>query len=381
MATGRLPDPNTAPVTAKGDLYTYSTVPAKLAVGNNGETLVADSSATTGLRWQGNYAAGVNKCLNSDFTIWQRGTSFTYTAGSVPFTSDRWQSQIGGTGGTGSVTVSREAFAVGQTDVPNNPSYYLRTTVTTLPTSGTNSDIRTKIEDVSTFANETVTVSFYAKASSSRTLEVILQQNFGSGGSSDVYTTVTMSSATVGTAWARYTGTATMPSISGKTVGSGNYIGIFVRITNPASALTWDLSNVQLERGSVASPFRTATGTLAGELAACQRYYYRNFPGAASRAIAMGYANLTTQARGLVKFPTTMRIKPSALEQSGTAADYEIQSQGTISTACSAVPAFVTATQEEGYVSFTVASGLTAGDGLALRTASVDAFLGWSAEL
>ncbi len=52
MATGRLPDPNSSPLTAKGDLYTYSTVPAKLAVGNSGETLVADSSTATGLKWQ-----------------------------------------------------------------------------------------------------------------------------------------------------------------------------------------------------------------------------------------------------------------------------------------------------------------------------------------
>ena len=64
MATGRLPDPNSSPLTAKGDLYTYSTVPAKLAVGSNGETLVADSSASQGLRWQGSYAGGKNFLIN-----------------------------------------------------------------------------------------------------------------------------------------------------------------------------------------------------------------------------------------------------------------------------------------------------------------------------
>ena len=51
MATGRVPTTANSPLTAKGDLFTYSTAPARLAVGNNGEQIVADSAATTGLRY------------------------------------------------------------------------------------------------------------------------------------------------------------------------------------------------------------------------------------------------------------------------------------------------------------------------------------------
>ena len=40
-----------SPLTTKGDLYTYSTTDARLAVGTNGHTLVADSSTATGLKW------------------------------------------------------------------------------------------------------------------------------------------------------------------------------------------------------------------------------------------------------------------------------------------------------------------------------------------
>jgi hypothetical protein len=40
-----------SPLTTKGDLYTYSTTDARLAVGTNGQTLVADSTAATGLKW------------------------------------------------------------------------------------------------------------------------------------------------------------------------------------------------------------------------------------------------------------------------------------------------------------------------------------------
>lgn len=40
-----------SPLTTKGDLYTYSTADARLGVGTNGQVLLADSTAATGLKW------------------------------------------------------------------------------------------------------------------------------------------------------------------------------------------------------------------------------------------------------------------------------------------------------------------------------------------
>lgn len=40
-----------SPLTTKGDLYTYSTADARLAVGSDGTTLIADSAQTTGNKW------------------------------------------------------------------------------------------------------------------------------------------------------------------------------------------------------------------------------------------------------------------------------------------------------------------------------------------
>lgn len=42
---------SSSPLTTKGDLYTYSTADARLAVGTNGHILTADSTAATGIKW------------------------------------------------------------------------------------------------------------------------------------------------------------------------------------------------------------------------------------------------------------------------------------------------------------------------------------------
>lgn len=42
---------SSSPLTTKGDLYTYSTANARLAVGTNGQILSADSTTPTGLKW------------------------------------------------------------------------------------------------------------------------------------------------------------------------------------------------------------------------------------------------------------------------------------------------------------------------------------------
>jgi hypothetical protein len=103
-----------------------------------------------------------------------------------------------------------------------------------------------------------------------------------------------------------------LASISGKTIGTGSYLQLFLNLASNITQ-TIDLWGVQLEAGSVATAFQTATGTLQGELAACQRYYYRS-TGSLYSTLAAGSANSATLIKAYTNLPVTMRTKPSAVD-------------------------------------------------------------------
>jgi hypothetical protein len=303
-------------VDAKGDLIsaTGSDVPARLAVGANGETLVADSSTSTGLRYGANWAAGKNAVINGAFDIWQRGTSFAYTgSGATTFTADRCAVFVNG---NGSFTFSRQTFTPGAAPVAGyEGNYFYRFAVNTLGTSTTAYVLQNNIENVTTFAGQTVTLSFWAKSDASRTVSLALQQQFGSGGSSAV---TTSSSVSVGTSWARYSYTVALPSISGKTIGAGSYLTVRLEVT-PTASQTLDIWGLQLENGSVATAFQTATGTLQGELAACQRYYWRNTGSTGNNAVASGISSSSSNTFAVMHHPVQMRIAPTAVDYASIA--------------------------------------------------------------
>jgi hypothetical protein len=336
-----------------------------------GDVLSADNmndlSGTVNLLESAQYAAGKNKIINGDFGIWQRGTSFATNV----YCADRWLTESDGT-----APVTQQTFTAGTAPVAGyEGTFFLRQARTA---SGSFQIITQRIEDVRTFAGQTVTVSFYAKADSSVTNEPGVRQVFGGGGSSTVE--ISGSTQTITTSWARYSFTVSVPSISGKTIGTNSNFSIRpIRIVD-ALAHTVDVWGVQVEAGSTASPFQTATGTVQGELAACQRYYQRvNLTTGAVR-FGVGASNTTTGAAITFIYPVTMRIRPTALEQSGVAGDYQIVELEAITT-CSAVPIFAQSSLIQLEVGVTVASGLTAGRFARLRGANSNGFLGWSAEL
>jgi len=154
--------------------------------------------------------------------------------------------------------------------------------------------------------------------------------------------------------------------------------------TNLAAATNnyWQITGVQLEVGPNATEFEFKS--FGQELLECQRYYYRIQPNAGSKALSVhGRTTSATVLQVVDRFPVQMRVAPTALEQSGTAGDYDISHASTL-TQCNSVPAYGTITTDTfAATNATVASGLTAGQSAMLRTnsGSTAGYLAWSAEL
>jgi hypothetical protein len=84
---------------------------------------------------------------------------------------------------------------------------------------------------------------------------------------------------------------------------------------------SFDIWGVQVEAGSVATPFQTATGTIQGELSAAQRYYWRTTSnGTAATAIGqIATASSTTTVSCPLRCPVTMRVTPTSVDFSNLA--------------------------------------------------------------
>jgi hypothetical protein len=256
-----------------------------------------------------------NAIINGNFDFWQRRTSQTLSTTSDVsyYVADRWLNYFNGTGGVR--TISRQTFTNGQTQVPGNPAYFFRFSQSTAPTGCTFNAITQRIESVRTFAGQQVTFSFWAKAGSAVTLpEVSIGQDFGTGGSPSPQTFAIFSNISISTTWTKYTFTATLPSISGKTLGTDGNHHISVNWFCPTSStFTLDIAQVQLERGPIATDFEQRP--IGTELALCQRYYYA-VPGT-NKGVCLGtfgYRPLATGATGNYGrnfyFPVTMRAAP-----------------------------------------------------------------------
>jgi hypothetical protein len=250
-------------------------------------------------------AGSGNAIINGAFDIWQRGTSFSLVNGNVAYTADRFLAYSNG----GSSTYSQQAFTPGAAPVAGyEGAYFLRE----VAGAGTLIYLEHKIEDVRTFAGQTATLSFWAKAGSAFTLSSEIASNFGSGGSTGA--TITTGSHSLTTSWARYTVTVAMPSLTGKTIGTGSSINIV--LTSAATAQTLDIWGVQFEVASTATAFKRNASNIQGELAACQRYYYADIPGnptgtGDSTGTRIAIAPITTFLAANVKYPVPMRTAPT----------------------------------------------------------------------
>lgn len=349
-------------------------------VKNGAQDIRALGDAIDTSLWNVGYGqAGKNKIINGDFGIWQRGTSLV----GAGYLADRFQGVVT----TTTITQSQQAFTPGAAPVAGYESqYFYRAVTVTGGTSASRALVQQSIEDVRTFAGQTVTVSFYAKAAAGTPkIGVELAQVFGSGGSAAV-TAIGATAVTISTSWTRYTVTASVPSISGKTIGTSSSLNLVLWIdagadfATRASSIgnqsgTFDIWGVQVEYGSKATPFQTASVSLGGELALCQRYYFRTGGDTAYQYLFAGFATSTTEAFIPVRSTVTLRVPPTSIEFSTLA----IYAGSTIYAVSAAT--LNAAGKDTSNIQFTSAVGLIAGTGqYVITNNSTSGYLALNAE-
>lgn len=183
---------------------------------------------------------GVNRHPNGRVDVWNNGTSFATPATGTE-TADGWYVEYDGT--IGSFTVNRQAFTLGQTTVPNDPRWFIRWDQSAAGSGSTLRRFRIPMPGVHWRGGEQVTRTVWLKADASRSITAKILQNFGTGGvpSAEVEASSTVFAVT--TAWQQFTVTATLPSISGKTIGSNLDDALILTLDLPVNVtLTVDVA-------------------------------------------------------------------------------------------------------------------------------------------
>jgi hypothetical protein len=324
-----------------------------------------------------------NEIINGDFRINQRVFTSTTTTGTYGL--DRWYLETN----TGTSTYSTQSFALGNVISGYEPTNFARVVTSGQSANGSFSLLTQQIEDVRNLAGQTATVSFWAKAASGTPkVAVTLDQLFGSGGSPSSAVSNLFGTVTLSTSWTRYILTATVASISGKTIGTtANTSALRLRLwvsggsdLNPSAQSigaqnnTFDFWGVQVEPGTIATPFEQRP--IGTELALCQRYCYQinaqqNQTYFATGAILNAATNLCDIP---IPMPVTMRTTP-VLTSQGTFSD------NSLGVNFSAVNGIVSGSPYTANVRFQYATTYTGGRAVLLASTASTDFLRFSAEL
>jgi len=195
--------------------------------------------------------------------------------------------------------------------------------------------------------NSFITFSFWVKTSVSNHNPQVLIQNQDTSTNSTKFFIIDIPTLTANT-WTKIT--QTIPGHANQVYNNDNGVGLEIQIipwygtdytdsghttgawttfgTKPIDSTwlttngsTFQITGLQLEVGSVATPFEHRS--FGEELALCQRYYYLHHNTSKSgtsgnyRVASLGFASGTTEATGHIFFPVTMRTTPSLDANSG----------------------------------------------------------------
>jgi len=278
-----------------------------------------------------------NLIINGAMQVAQRGTSATGVTTNGYHTVDRWRTSHSATGLSHKVEQA--------SDGPDGFAKSLKITATTQYTSpGAGDsllyDTRFEGQDVQrlkfgTSNAQQVTLSFWVKASVTGDYAVMLRDQDNQRTTSKLYTvnaantweykTITYDADTGGSGFTNDNSLAfrvVYILCAGSNYTSGTLATTWEANTNANHAdgatnllatlnATWQITGVQLEVGSVATPFEHRS--FGEELALCQRYFQRYGQGSSSNRhfLATVAFSSSTDSAFIINLPTSMRAVPT----------------------------------------------------------------------
>jgi len=304
-----------------------------------------------------------NRIINGAMQIAQRGTSFSSPVNGS-YTLDRWFvnwtsaspgsiAQVAGPSGPAGVTGYQYALEIAG------------------GSGNSQTQITQRIEsyNIADLAGTTVTLSVTMLASSAQTVAWRIayppsrdtwtsQTNFASGTFS-----VTTSAQT-------FSAQISLPSQA----AYGLSISFLPNNAGAFTSGTLDITGVQLEAGSVATPFeRRQIGT---ELALCQRYYYKLKAATAFANAGVGRAYSTTNAQAMIGLPVSMRTGPTG--SYSALSDWNDSGGGTPS----AIDPVSQYSSDCRWMTVNLTGTYTSGQSIVLNANNTtNAYIAWSAEL
>lgn len=291
-------------------------------------------SASEAARVDQAYPARKNLIVNSkfDFATYSDGASSLLT-GNYPSTNmDRWHE----VSPISSLVTSRGSFALGQTDVPDNPRYYMIAAAGTGGNPASFTRLSQVIQDVTRIAGSPTTLTFWAKATSGTPkLAIEYVQYFGTGGTpSSSVTAIGVTLLTLSTTWTKYTVNVTQASITGKTLGTNEDHATILNFWFGAGATfnartgsigaqtaTFHIANVALTQSPVEYP--VIHRSYEEDVLACASFFYK------VSLTNNGYAGAVTGFKYTVNFPIPVEprnVVPQTYHLSGPSVSTNVAS-------------------------------------------------------
>ena len=312
-----------------------------------------------------------NRIINGGMSVDQRnsGASQTITAGAaLAYTVDRFYAYCTGANVTGS------RVANSTNNPANNPSQYAYQFAGAASVTGIGFGTRIEAINCWDLAGTTATLSVNLANGLLTTVTWTAAyanstDSFGSLASPTV-TQIATGTFTVNAALSRYSVSIPIP-IAATT-------GIQIVFTVGAqTSQTWQINNVQLEPGPVATPFERRL--YGQELLLCQRYYYRHTSSGSYTQFGVGVCASTTTILVNVPLPITMRVPPTAIDYA--AVGNFVVFDGAANTTLTGISLSFVGQNSAG-VTGTVASGLTqTRPAMFEANGASTAYIGFTAEL